>query len=53
MVICVKSCDQDCAGWNPRTSAPALVETIVGEWRLFTGNKPPEDDVSVAVILKR
>jgi sigma-B regulation protein RsbU (phosphoserine phosphatase) len=41
------------AGWNPRTSAPALVETIVGEWRLFTGNKPPEDDVSVAVIVKR
>jgi serine phosphatase RsbU (regulator of sigma subunit) len=40
-------------GWNPRASAAALVESIVGEWRLFTGNRPPEDDVSVAVILKR
>ncbi len=41
------------AGWSPRSSAASLVETIVGEWRLFTGNKPPEDDVSIAVILKR
>jgi sigma-B regulation protein RsbU (phosphoserine phosphatase) len=40
-------------GWNPRTSAAALVDTIVSEWRLFTNNKPPEDDVSVAVLLKR
>lgn len=40
-------------GWNPRCSAATLVETVVGEWRLFTNNKPPEDDVSLAVILKR
>jgi serine phosphatase RsbU (regulator of sigma subunit) len=40
-------------GWSPRLSAPALVETMVGEWRLFTGNKPPEDDVSIAVIVRK
>ena len=38
-------------GWNPRSTAGGLVETIVSEWRLFTNNKPPEDDVSVAVIV--
>lgn len=41
------------AGWNATCSASTLVETIVSEWRLFTGNKPPEDDVSVAAIVKR
>jgi sigma-B regulation protein RsbU (phosphoserine phosphatase) len=40
-------------GWNPRCSAAMLVDTIVDEWRLFTGNRPPEDDVSVAVIVRR
>ncbi len=41
------------AGWNPRASAAGLVDTIVSEWRLFTNNKPPEDDVSLAVIVKK
>jgi hypothetical protein len=27
-----------------------LVDTLVGEWRLFMGNQPPDDDVSVTVI---
>ena len=40
-------------GWNPSASAPALVETIVAEWNLFTGRKPAEDDVSLAVIARR
>jgi len=37
-------------GWNPSASVSALVETLVGEWNLFTGGSAPEDDVSVAVI---
>jgi hypothetical protein len=41
------------AGWHPDGSAAALIETLVGEWRLFTGGRPPEDDVSVTVIRRR
>ena len=41
------------AGWNPTASAATLVETLVGEWNLFTGGRPPEDDVSIAVIAHR
>lgn len=41
------------AGWHPESSASALVDTLVGEWRLFIGNVPAEDDVSIAVIAKR
>jgi hypothetical protein len=37
-------------GWFPGASAPELVESIVAEWQSFTGRRPPEDDVSVAVI---
>jgi hypothetical protein len=37
-------------GWFPNVSAPELVESIVTEWRSFTNRRPPEDDVSVAVI---
>jgi serine phosphatase RsbU (regulator of sigma subunit) len=40
-------------GWNNAASASALVEILVGEWNLFTGGKPPEDDVSIAVIARR
>jgi len=40
-------------GWNPSASASTLVETLVGEWNLFTGGRPPEDDVSIAVIARR
>jgi hypothetical protein len=37
-------------GWFPCVSASELVESIVAEWRSFTNRRPPEDDVSVAVI---
>jgi sigma-B regulation protein RsbU (phosphoserine phosphatase) len=40
-------------GWSPSASPNALVDTIVAEWNLFTGGRPPEDDVSVAVIQRR
>ena len=40
-------------GWNPAASASTLVETLVGEWNLFTGGRPPEDDISIAVIARR
>jgi serine phosphatase RsbU (regulator of sigma subunit) len=40
-------------GWNPKASAPSLVDTIVTEWRMFTGTKLLEDDVSIAVIARR
>lgn len=37
-------------GWAPDSSARDLVDTLVDEWRLFTGGKPADDDVSIAVI---
>ena len=40
-------------GWNAKASATTLIETIVSEWRLFTGNQPLDDDVSIAVIARR
>jgi serine phosphatase RsbU (regulator of sigma subunit) len=40
-------------GWHPSASAATLIETFVGEWNLFTGGRPPEDDVSIAVIVHR
>jgi hypothetical protein len=39
--------------WHPTASASTLVETLIGEWNLFTGGRPPEDDVSIAVIARR
>lgn len=41
------------AGWNPNATPAALVASLVEEWRLFTGDQPPEDDVSIAVIQRR
>jgi hypothetical protein len=41
------------AGWHPDHGAQSLVETIIGEWSLFVGNMPVEDDVSVAVLRRR
>ncbi|HEX2836029.1 MAG TPA: PP2C family protein-serine/threonine phosphatase [Thermoanaerobaculia bacterium] len=38
------------AGWRPDASASALVDTIVSEWRVFMGDLPAEDDVSITVI---
>ena len=40
-------------GWNNAASAATLVDTLVGEWNLFTGGRAPEDDVSIAVIARR
>jgi len=40
-------------GWHPEASASAMVETLVGEWRMFMGNQPADDDVSVTVIRRR
>ena len=40
-------------GWNPSASASALVDTIMAEWKLFTRGKSVEDDVSLAVIVRR
>jgi hypothetical protein len=37
-------------GWHPEASAQELVDTLVGEWRLFSGRRDAEDDVSIAVI---
>lgn len=37
-------------GWTPSASPEVIVQTLVGEWRTFTGVRPPEDDVSIAVI---
>lgn len=41
------------AGWHPEGSAGALVEALVGEWRMFMRNLPPDDDVSIAVVKRR
>ncbi|HEY0159706.1 MAG TPA: PP2C family protein-serine/threonine phosphatase [Thermoanaerobaculia bacterium] len=41
------------AGWHPEASASTLVETLVGEWKMFMGNLPPDDDVSIAVVRRR
>jgi stage II sporulation SpoE-like protein len=41
------------AGWNPNATPASLVASLVEEWRLFTGDQPPEDDVSIAVIQRR
>jgi sigma-B regulation protein RsbU (phosphoserine phosphatase) len=40
-------------GWNSRASATTLLDTLVSEWRMFTANQPPEDDVSIAVIARK
>ncbi|MEO6259601.1 MAG: PP2C family protein-serine/threonine phosphatase [Thermoanaerobaculia bacterium] len=41
------------AGWEPSATASAMVSNIVEEWQRFTGGRPLEDDVSVAVIERR
>jgi hypothetical protein len=38
------------AGWHPDANATALIDTLMGEWRMFMGDQPAEDDVSVTVI---
>lgn len=38
------------AGWNPSASAQSLIDSILGEWRMFIGTVVPDDDVSIAVV---
>jgi serine phosphatase RsbU (regulator of sigma subunit) len=38
------------AGWHPAATAQTLVDTLVGEWRIFMGDQPADDDVSIAVV---
>ena len=40
-------------GWQPEAPAQTLVDTLVGEWRLFMGTQPADDDVSIAVLANR
>ncbi len=40
-------------GWNPKASPAGLVETFVDELKTFSGGRPPEDDISIAVIQRR
>jgi sigma-B regulation protein RsbU (phosphoserine phosphatase) len=41
------------AGWHPEGTATTLVESLVGEWQMFMGHLPPDDDVSIAVLRRR
>ncbi|HET7436434.1 MAG TPA: PP2C family protein-serine/threonine phosphatase, partial [Thermoanaerobaculia bacterium] len=41
------------ASWHPEGSAQSLVDSLVGEWRMFIGGAPAEDDVSIAVVKRR
>jgi hypothetical protein len=41
------------AASNPNAAPSQLVQRYVAEWRLFTGNQPAEDDLSIAVIQLR
>ena len=38
------------ASWHPTASSQSTVDDLVSEWRQFTAGRPPEDDVSIAVI---
>jgi serine phosphatase RsbU (regulator of sigma subunit) len=40
-------------GWHPDAGAAALVDSVIGEWRLFMGDAVPEDDVSLTVLRRR
>jgi hypothetical protein len=41
------------AGWHPDGAASTLVESLVGEWQMFMGHLPPDDDISIAVVKRR
>ena len=41
------------AGWHPDASAQSLIDSILGEWRMFIGTVIPDDDVSISVIKRR
>jgi sigma-B regulation protein RsbU (phosphoserine phosphatase) len=40
-------------GWHPENTATQLVDTLVGEWQMFMGHLPADDDVSITVIRRR
>jgi serine phosphatase RsbU (regulator of sigma subunit) len=40
-------------GWSPSATPSQLVDTLVAEWRLFTKNLAADDDVSIAVVLRK
>jgi serine phosphatase RsbU (regulator of sigma subunit) len=40
-------------GWHPQATAQALIDSILGEWRVFIGDTPADDDVSIAVIRRK
>jgi len=39
--------------WNPSATPSAVVNTFVEEWKAFAGGLPPEDDISIAVVMRR
>jgi sigma-B regulation protein RsbU (phosphoserine phosphatase) len=41
------------AGWHPEANAQTLVDNLVGEWRMFMGSQPPDDDVSITVLRRQ
>jgi sigma-B regulation protein RsbU (phosphoserine phosphatase) len=41
------------AGWHPEGTASNLVDSLVGEWQMFMGHLPPEDDISITVVRRR
>jgi len=41
------------SSWYPEQTSAALIDTLVGEWQMFMGHLPPDDDVSIAVIRRR
>jgi serine phosphatase RsbU (regulator of sigma subunit) len=41
------------AGWHPEASAQSLIDSILGEWRMFIGTVVPDDDVSIAVVRRK
>lgn len=41
------------AGWHPDSPASTLVESLVGEWQMFMGHLPADDDISIAVVKRR
>ena len=41
------------AGWHPDGTASTLVDSLVGEWQMFMGHLPADDDVSITVVRRR
>ena len=39
--------------WNPAATPPGLINTFVRELQSFSSGRPPEDDISIAVVQRR